>query len=115
MPVTNEEIMEELKKVEAKLDTIQSEEDKIEKEEEETLQAEKKIEAEESKELEEIEDSNINLEFENMEDWRQYIWADCEYKEEKTEGDEVDFFCKKKNGPCRFDGCPLNYKDKKSD
>ncbi|MFH1064228.1 MAG: hypothetical protein V1729_04055 [Candidatus Woesearchaeota archaeon] len=93
---------------------IEQEEHKIEKEEEETLETEKKLEAQEEKELKEIADSNINLEFENMDDWRMYIWDGCEFKKAKTEGDEMDFFCTKRNALCRFDGCPLNYKEKKS-
>ena len=96
MPVTNEDIMKELKKVEEKLDKIEHKETELE--------------AEEKKEMKEIEESTINLEFPNIEDWRKYIWSDCEFKEERSEGDEVDFFCKKQNGPCKFDGCPLNYK-----
>ncbi len=77
------------------------------------LEEEEKIEAEEEETKKELEESEFNLEFKNVEDWRKYIWENCAYKVERTEGAEVDFFCKKKNGPCKFDGCPLNYKIEK--
>lgn len=103
MPVTNEDIMRKLEKIESMLSTIT-------KEEEETLSEEKKIEQAEETELKELSESDINLEFANIEDWRKYIWEICMFRVEKSEGNEVDFFCRKQNGPCRFDGCPLNYK-----
>jgi len=70
------------------------------------------IESEEKKELEELDESGINLEFNNPEDWRKYIWENCPFKKEKSEGGEIDFFCKKQDSPCRFEGCPLNKKEK---
>ena len=88
MPVTNEDIM-------AKLDQIEKLVQKVSKEEE--------------KELKEL-DETVNLEFNNIEDWRKYIWESCPFKQEKSEGEEIDFFCKKQNKPCKFEGCPLNKK-----
>lgn len=89
MPVTNEEIM-------AKLDRIEKLVQDVSKEEE--------------TELKELDESNLNLEFNNAEDWRKYIWESCPFKKERSEGDEIDFFCKKQDAPCRFEGCPLNRK-----
>jgi hypothetical protein len=94
MTVSNEDIMEKLEKIESMLQTVAGEE--------------KKIEAEEEKELKELDESGIKLEYHNPEDWRKYIWENCEHKEERSEGDEVDFWCKKQDAPCRFEGCPLN-------
>ena len=88
MTVTNEELMDKLDKIESLLQTISKEEEK---------------------ELKEL-DETINLEFDNPEDWRKYIWEACPFKKEKAEGEEIDFICKKHNDPCRFEGCPLNKK-----
>ncbi|MBW2972746.1 hypothetical protein KY359_06960 [Candidatus Woesearchaeota archaeon] len=88
MPVTNEDLMAKLDKIESMLSTITKEEEQ---------------------ELKEL-DETINLEFNNAEDWRKYIWESCPFKTEKTEGEEIDFFCKKQNAACRFEGCPLNVK-----
>ncbi|MBW2964865.1 hypothetical protein KY363_05405 [Candidatus Woesearchaeota archaeon] len=103
MPVTNEEIMEKLNRIEAMLSMIT-------KEEEEELKEEKIIEQEEEKELKAISDSNINLEYPNIEDWRKYIWEGCEHKEERSESGEIEFWCRKQDKICRFEGCPLNIK-----
>jgi len=88
MEVTNEQLMEKLDKIESMLSTISKEEEK---------------------ELKEL-DETVNLEFNNIEDWRKYIWDSCPFKKEKSEGEEMDFFCKKQDAPCKFDGCPLNKK-----
>jgi hypothetical protein len=103
MPVTNDDIMRKLDKIEAMLNNISKQEDQ-------ELAEEKKIEEDEEKELSEISESAINLEFANIEDWRRYIWDTCPFRKEQSKKGEVDFFCKKQNAPCRFDGCPLNYK-----
>jgi hypothetical protein len=96
MSVSNEEIMRKLDKIESMLTKVLEEEDVV-------------IENEE-KELKTIRDSNLNLEFTSIENWREYIWNDCEFKVEKVNGDEVDFWCKKTKSWCRFEGCPLNQK-----
>jgi hypothetical protein len=95
MPVSNEDLMEKLNKIDSMLQNISTEE--------------KKIESEEEKELKEL-DETVNLEFDNPEDWRKYIWETCPFKQEKSEGEEIDFFCKKSNSACRFEKCPLNKK-----
>ncbi len=88
MEVTNEDLLKRLDRIEAMLKTLTSEEER---------------------ELKEL-DETINLEFNNPEDWRRYIWENCPFKAEKSEGSEVDFYCKKKGGVCRFEGCPINVK-----
>jgi hypothetical protein len=88
MPVTNQDIMDKLDRIEQLL---------------------LKVSKEEEQELEEL-DETINLEFSNAEDWRMYIWDGCPFKKEVSAKTEIDFFCKKLNAPCRFEGCPLNYK-----
>ncbi|MBN1544527.1 hypothetical protein JW898_03635 [Candidatus Woesearchaeota archaeon] len=105
MPVSNEDIMK-------KLDTIESLLNKIIEQEETELAEERKIEEEEQRELKEL-DATVNLEFNNPEDWRRYIWDGCSFKEKRSERSEIDFFCKKQNSPCRFEGCPLNMKIEK--
>ncbi len=82
----------------------------VTKKEETVIAEEKKIETEEKKELKTLSTSNINLEYPNIEDWKKYIWESCEHKEERSQGDEIDFWCKKQDAACRFDGCPLNIK-----
>ncbi len=89
MPVTNEELMEKLDRIESMLSTITKEEEK---------------------ELNELDESGINLEFSDPEEWRKYIWESCPFKKERSGGEEIDFFCKKQDKPCRFEGCPLNKK-----
>ena len=106
MPTTNDDLMKKLDHIEELLLKMSSEEEM-------ELSETKKIEEEEEQELKEIEDSDINLEFKNIEDWRQYIWENCPFKKESAKKGEVDFFCKKQNTPCRFDGCPLNVKMQK--
>ncbi|MBU2561933.1 MAG: hypothetical protein KKD17_06570 [Nanoarchaeota archaeon] len=102
MPVSNEDIMKKLDRMEELIK-------KIYEQEETEIAEEKKIEQQEDRELKEL-DETVNLEFNNIEDWRKYIWDSCPFKVEKTEGGELDFFCKKQNGPCKFEGCPLNKK-----
>ena len=96
MPATNDDIMKKLNQMEQLLLKMSAEEEKIE--------------ADEEKELEEIEGSELNLEFPSIDDWRMYIWENCPFKKERQQKGEIDFFCKKQNGPCRFEGCPLNCK-----
>lgn len=96
MPVSNEELMRKLEKIESMLTKVLEEEDVV-------------IENEE-KELKTIQDSNLNMEFPNIEGWREYIWNGCKHKVEKQNGDEIDFWCNKRKGWCRFEGCPLNLK-----
>ena len=96
MTVSNEELMEKLNRIELMIQTVSKEEQKIESEEE--------------KALKELKKSGINLEFNNPEDWRKYIWEGCPFKKEKLEGEEIDFFCKKQDNTCKFEGCPLNKK-----
>ena len=86
MPVTNDELMEKLNNVEKLL---------------------KKLLKEEGKELDAL---NADKEFNNPEDWQQYVWKNCEFKTEKTDSSEIDFWCKKQDALCRFESCPLNIK-----
>jgi hypothetical protein len=102
MPVTNQEIMDKLDRIEQLILKVSQQED-------EELAEEKKIAEDEERELKEL-DETVNLEFSNAEDWRMYIWEGCPFKKEVSKKTEVDFFCKKLNAPCRFEGCPLNYK-----
>lgn len=89
MTVSNEQIMKKLDKIESMIS-------KLSKEEEEELKT--------------IEESNINLAYANIDDWRTAVWEGCKYKEEQVNGDEIDFFCRKNNARCQFEGCPLNVK-----
>ncbi|MBU0532538.1 hypothetical protein KKB44_03525, partial [Candidatus Micrarchaeota archaeon] len=84
---------------------------KIESMLQEMFSEEQKIESEEESELKTIRDSNLVLEYSSPDEWRKYIWEDCQYKEEKSEGSEIDFWCRKQKSPCRFEGCPLNHRD----
>jgi cell division protein FtsB len=102
MPVSNQDIMKKLDRIEQLILKVSSEE-------EEELKGQKKIEEEEERELEEL-DETVNLEFSNAEDWRQYIWEGCPFKKQVSKKGEIDFFCKKLNSACRFEGCPLNMK-----
>ena len=88
MPVSNEEIME-------KLDKIQSMVAKLTKEEE--------------KAFSEVESEKNKL-YTSVEEWKTRIWEGCEFKKENPVGDEVDFDCNKTGKPCRFEGCPENLK-----
>jgi len=105
MAVTNQDIMDKLNHIEQLIVKVSQQED-------EELVEEKKIEADEERELKEL-DETVNLEFNNPEDWRRYIWDTCPFKKEQSKKGEIDFFCKKQNGACRFEGCPINLKFEK--
>ncbi|HII71369.1 TPA: hypothetical protein HA265_01285 [Candidatus Woesearchaeota archaeon] len=102
--MSEKEIMDKLKDIEKRVAHI-------EEMEEEQLDEEKKIESEEEKELSELKEATRKVQFTDIADWQRYIWEGCKYKKEVKESSEVDFFCEKNKGPCRFEGCPLNYAD----
>lgn len=88
MPVSNEEIMKKLDKIELMIS---------------------KLTVEEEKAFEEVE-VDKNKQFTDVEEWKTHVWENCPYKEEKVVGEEIDFNCKKTDKPCRFEGCPENVK-----
>lgn len=96
MPVSNEDIMKKLERIESMLSKMMEEENALLTDEEKALKT--------------LQESNLNLEFTDVNDWRQYIWTDCEHKMKKVKGEEIDFWCQKTNDWCRFEDCPLNKK-----
>ena len=99
--MSEKEIMDKLESIEKKVDYIEELEEK-------QLEEEDKIEKEEEAELKELAEANVKLQFDTVEEWQRYIWQDCVHKKEVKESAEVDFFCEKRKGPCKFEGCPLN-------
>lgn len=100
MEISNEELYKKLEEIHELLRVVQ-------KEEEEIMREEFKVEVEEEK-LIELLGKNINREFDNLLDWRNYIWESCEFKKPKMEDKVIDFLCKKTGKSCRFEDCFKN-------
>ncbi len=102
------------KEIMDKLDEIEKKVEHIEQMEKKQLNEESEIESEEKTELSELKDATRKLQFTNIADWQKNIWQTCPYKKEVKESSEVDFYCEKRQGPCKFEGCPENYLDDNS-
>ncbi|MBW2971017.1 hypothetical protein KY320_02550 [Candidatus Woesearchaeota archaeon] len=101
MTITNEQIMEKLLQLEKQLSKLLAEEDQILKEEEEIEKDSRKVELEEEKLLE-ILSSQINKRFDNIVDWKRFIWDECELRKSVLKDKQIDFYCKKTGSFCRF-------------
>ena len=102
MKITNEQIYEKLEK-------IQKEVSRLKQEESEVLKEEAQIAVEESK-LMKLLDKDVDLQFSNIIDWKNYIWDSCPYRKSIEKNKEIDFLCKKTGNKCRFQDCFRNKK-----
>ncbi len=98
--VSNEQIYEKLLKVESVLNDLKREEDLM-------ISDAEKIEMDEKKLLE-ILSSDLNKKFQNILDWKKYVWDSCEYRKSSGNDKIIDFECAKTGKPCRFSDCPRN-------
>ncbi|MFC1722876.1 hypothetical protein ACFL0V_01950 [Nanoarchaeota archaeon] len=96
------------KEIMDKLDEIEKKVDHIEELEKAQMTETQKIEKEEETALDELKEATKKVQFTDIAEWQKYIWEGCEFKKEVKESSEVDFYCEKRKGACRFDGCPLN-------
>lgn len=103
MEITNEELYK-------KLEEIHKVMLELKKDEEIVIAEEHKIEMEEEKVIELL-GRKINKEFDNISDWKRYVWENCEYKRSKTEKNIIDFKCQKTGTVCRFIDCFKNKLD----
>jgi hypothetical protein len=100
MKITNEQIYKKLERIDKVLAVLNREEIAV-------LKAEKKIKMEEGALLK-ILNKNISLQFDNIIDWKRYIWDNCPYRKSHEKGKEIDFFCKKTSNKCRYADCFRN-------
>jgi hypothetical protein len=100
MAVTNEDIMKRLDKIEKLLRTV-------EKEEVRQLRYESTIKMEEGQ-LKTILNKKVNVQFDNITDWKRYIWDNCELRKSHSQDKKIDFYCMKTGNLCRFMDCFRN-------
>lgn len=100
MEINNEQIYAKLEEIHKLLKLVQKEEEQI-------MEEEFKVEIEEEK-LMNILGKEINREFDNLLDWRNYVWESCEFKKANSDDQKIDFICKKTNKSCRFEDCFKN-------
>ncbi len=94
---------------------IKEEEELIEEEEKRIEQGVKRLEERES-ELKNAEKvllkklgERVPQRFSDIIDWKNLVWDRCKFKKTKEEAKTFDYYCKKLDGPCRFETCPLNH------
>jgi hypothetical protein len=93
-----DDIKRELKRIEENLKKIMEDEAIIKNETRALLAEEDRVESKLTK-----------MKFSDITSWRGAIWENCSYKEAKAGDVAISYFCKKLNGPCRFEDCPLNH------
>jgi regulator of replication initiation timing len=102
MKITNETIYKRLNQIYADIKILKNEETEL-------LKEETKIELEEGK-LMKLLDKEVDLQFDNIIEWKNYIWDTCPYKKALEKNKEIDFICKKTGNKCRFQDCFRNKK-----
>lgn len=60
--------------------------------------------------LEKLIKGEDSLQFKHVEEWKLYIWNDCEYKTTIEKENLIEHGCTKTNAPCHFVDCPKNIK-----
>ncbi|MBD3204683.1 hypothetical protein GF327_10410 [Candidatus Woesearchaeota archaeon] len=105
-----EEVVKKILKDEKKiLKEILREEKEIKKEEEIIKDVENKIEKKENQIEELINKKIVSRKYNDILDWKKYVWDGCEYKVKKEANKEINFVCKKLKKICNFTSCPLNF------
>jgi len=100
MKITNDTIYKKLSQIHKDIQALKEEESEV-------LKEEAKIVIEEGK-LMKILDKEVDLQFESIIDWKNYIWDACPYKKPIEKNKEIDFICKKTGNKCRFGDCFRN-------
>ena len=106
MKVTNETLYKKLQQIHKDIKELKNEETDYNSR---IIQEESKIIIEEAK-LIKLLDKDIHVQFENIIDWKNYIWDNCPFRQALEKNKEIDFFCKKTQNKCRFDDCFRNRK-----
>ncbi len=50
----------------------------------------------------------VKRRFDDILEWKQFIWDNCRYKKQVEGKSEVDYICKKMDKACNFINCPQN-------
>ena len=100
MTISNEEIYKKLEEIHRAVNELKNEEEQV-------IAEEHMIEIEEKK-LMELLGKQVNREFDNIMDWKRYIWEKCEYKKSVIKDNKIEFLCKKTSKSCRFIDCFKN-------
>ncbi len=103
MTISNEEIYKKLEEIHKSVNELKTEEEQV-------ITGEHRIEMEEEK-LMELLGKQVNREFDNIMDWKRYIWENCGYKKSVIKDNKIEFVCKKTNKSCRFIDCFKNKVD----
>ncbi len=102
MPVTNDQIYKKLESIEKSIDALKAEEKEVLKEESHIVMEESKLLG--------LLNNKVELQFENIIEWKSYVWDSCEYKKSAEKNNKIDFICKKTGNKCRFLDCFRNRK-----
>jgi len=100
MPITNQDIYKKLEQIEKSINILAQEES-------EQLVEEKRIKFEEGKVMG-ILNKKVALQFDNIIDWKRFVWDSCPYRKTHEKEKMVDFICKKTSNKCRFQDCFRN-------
>jgi hypothetical protein len=107
MAISNDQVYKMLEKIQQDINLLRKEETEVLKEETQVLKEEGKIVMKEGK-LMGLLNKKVNLQFDNIIDWKHFIWDTCEYKRPIEKNKEIDFICKKTGNKCRFQDCFRN-------
>jgi len=89
--------------------SIKKEEEIIKKKEEEIAIEEQRIEEQEKAIQALIQKKLVTRKYNDVLEWKQFVWDRCEYKKQKDEDLELEYFCSKMKKTCNFSTCPLNF------
>jgi len=78
-------------------------------EETEQLTQEKSIKMEENQVISLL-NKQVTLLFDNITDWKKYIWDNCPFRKTNESGKTIDFICQKTKNKCRYNDCFRNRK-----
>jgi hypothetical protein len=76
-------------------------------EETEALTQEKSIKMGENQVLSLL-NKQVSLLFDNIVDWKKYIWDNCPFRKTNEGGKTIDFVCMKTKNKCRYTDCFRN-------
>ena len=107
--LTNEErlLLREAQSIKREEAAIEREEGRIEDEEKAILDKENQIRTTGDALLGML-GEHMPRKFENILEWKKYIWEGCSYKKSSVSDKTIDYSCTKLGGRCRFEPCPMN-------
>lgn len=101
MPITNEDLMKELKEIKKILKDNFSKEEKLLEKEEEILEKEEE-------KLEVLTGAGKKKKYDTTVAWEAKIWKECPEKDRQVTKDSIFYNCKLTGKACSFDNCPKN-------